>query len=102
MLNSQVFTPNEAADYLKINPQILEKYLRQGLLPARKLGRQWRLSKLALDLWLAPELANVLPRLTVWNQIFSLGDQIAAKTSLTDADILESVADIRKSFKRRQ
>jgi len=102
MLNTQVLTPIEAAEYLKVNPQVLEKYLRGGAIPARKVGRQWRISKLGLDLWLAPELAAVFPRLITWNRIFSLGDQIGAITSLTDADILESVAKIRKSFKSRQ
>lgn len=97
MLNTTVLTPKEAASYLKLNPQILEKYLRQGVLPARKVGRQWRLSKLALDLWLAPELSAVFPRLMLWNQIFSLGDEIGKNSSLTDESILRAIKKIRKS-----
>lgn len=97
MLNTTVLTPKEAASYLKLNPQILEKYLRRGVLPARKVGRQWRLSKLALDLWLAPELSTIFPRLMLWSQIFSLGDEIGKNSPLTDESILQTIKGIRKS-----
>ena len=96
MLNTQVFTTKEAAEYLKINKQVLEKYLRQGDVPARRVGRQWRISKLALDLWLAPSLASILPRLSVWQEAFSLGDTIGKRVSLSDEKILETVKSLRK------
>jgi len=96
MLNTQVLTTQEAAEYLKINPQVFEKYLRQGRVPAKKVGRQWRISKLALDLWLAPSLAQVLPQLSTWQQIFFLGDQIGQQTSLSDEQVLETVQRLRQ------
>jgi excisionase family DNA binding protein len=96
MLETQVFTPKEASQYLKINSQVLQKYLRQGILPARKVGRQWRLSKLALDFWLAPSLARFLPRAAAWQEIFSLGDQIGEKISLSEDEVLKEVRDLRK------
>lgn len=96
MLNNQVFTTKEAAQYLRINKQVLERYLREGIVPARKLGRQWRVSKLALDLWIAPSLGQVLPRMFLWQEIFNLGDQISKKVSLTDEKILYTLSKIRK------
>jgi len=96
MLNNQILTSFEAAEYLKINPQVVEKYFRQGLIPARKVGRQWRISKLALDFWLAPSLAAILPRTFLWQEIFSLGDKIAAETPISEEKILKTIKDIRK------
>jgi len=95
MLNTQVLTPVEAAEYLKVNPQVLEKYLRGGAIPARKVGRQWRLSKLALDLWLAPEMTRIFEKLLTWNSIFTLGDQIGREIPLSDQKILQTVKTIR-------
>jgi excisionase family DNA binding protein len=96
MLNNQILTTKEAAKYLKINRQVLEKYLRKGQIPARKIGRQWRLSKLALDLWLSPSLAALLPSIQGWKQIFSLGDKIKTEKPLTNEKILKEVEKLRK------
>jgi excisionase family DNA binding protein len=96
MLFDEVLTTQEAARYLKINRQVLEKYLRQGEIPAKKVGRQWRINKLALDLWLAPSLASVLPRLLLWQGIFALGDKIGEQVSLSDEQILKTIKDLRK------
>lgn len=95
MLNTTVLTPNEAAEYLKVNPQVLEKYLRGGSIPARKVGRQWRISKLALDLWLAPEITLIFSKLLTWNNAFVLGDQIGHEIPLSDEEILQTVKTIR-------
>lgn len=96
MLNNQVFTPREAADYLRINPRALEEYLRKDIIPARKVGRQWRVSKLALDLWLAPSLLMMLPKLTAWQEIFTTGDTLIKKNIISDDQIVKTVEDIRK------
>lgn len=95
MLNTTVLTPNEAAEYLKVNPQVLEKYLRAGDIPARKIGRQWRINKLALDLWLAPEMTRIFSKLLTWNNVFALGDQIGQEIPLSDEDILRTVKTLR-------
>ena len=96
MLNTQIFTTKEAAGYLKINKQVLERYLREGEVPAKRVGRQWRISKLALDLWLAPSLASLLPRVLLWQEAFSIGDRIGEKVKLSDEKILETVKSLRK------
>lgn len=51
----------EAARYLKISRGTLMKYVREGVVPAQKLGAQWRFSKRALLAWL--ESGNVKPNL---------------------------------------
>lgn len=98
MLNTQILTTKEAAEYLKINDQIFEKYLRQGKIPARKVGRQWRISKLALDLWLAPSLIKILPRQLLWEEIFALGDEIGKTNKISEEEVLTRVKNLRKKI----
>jgi excisionase family DNA binding protein len=52
MLANDVLTPEEAAAYLKLNPRTVQEYLRDGVIPARKIGRFWRVSRQCLDDWL--------------------------------------------------
>lgn len=47
------FTPKDAAEYLEISEKTLLKLLRAGELPAAKIGRQWRISRQALDEFIA-------------------------------------------------
>lgn len=96
MLNSQIFTTREAAEYLKVNPQVMEKYLREGKVPGKKVGKQWRVSQLALDFWLAPSLATALPRFFLWQEVFALGDKIGKEVNVSDEKILKTVKSLRK------
>jgi excisionase family DNA binding protein len=52
MLANDVLTPEEAAVYLKLNPRTVQEYLRDGVIPARKIGKFWRVSRQCLDDWL--------------------------------------------------
>jgi len=42
----------EAADFLRISRNTLMKNVREGMIPAQKIGVQWRFSKEALLEWL--------------------------------------------------
>jgi excisionase family DNA binding protein len=44
-----LLTVKEAAAYLKATPNTITIWCRAGQLPAIKIGRQWRISKKALD-----------------------------------------------------
>ncbi len=44
-----VLTPEEAAAYLRINPQTVYRLLRAGKCPGVKIGRQWRIRRADLD-----------------------------------------------------
>lgn len=47
-----VLTIEELATYLKISKSSLYKIVREGNIPAQKVGRHWRFRKGAIDLWL--------------------------------------------------
>ena len=48
-----ILNPEEAANYLKVNPQTIYRNLRRGRLPGGKVGNQWRIRKSDLDRFLA-------------------------------------------------
>ena len=49
-------TVNEAAEYLRVSSKTLAGLLMTGQIPARRVGRQWRILKHALDRWLTGEI----------------------------------------------
>lgn len=44
-----ILTLKEGAEYLKISQQVLRHLIRTKQIPAKKVGRQWRLFKKTLD-----------------------------------------------------
>lgn len=48
----EIFTPEQAAEYLQVNRETIYRYIRQGKLVASKLGRSYRVPKRSLDLLL--------------------------------------------------
>jgi len=47
-----VFTPEQAADYLQVNRETIYRYIRDGKLVASKLGRAYRVPRRSLELLL--------------------------------------------------
>ena len=54
----QIFTPEEAARYLRVHSQTVYRRLRAGKLPGAKVGDQWRIRKADLDQHLKGGLAQ--------------------------------------------
>ena len=65
MMSNEVMKVEEAASFLRVSKNTVYEYIRRGIIPARKIGRIWRLSRVALEEWLSdgeeeemtPELA---------------------------------------------
>lgn len=47
-----ILTVDEISDYLKIPKSTIYKLVREGKIPAQKIGRHWRFRKEAIDHWL--------------------------------------------------
>jgi excisionase family DNA binding protein len=47
-LTSPLWTVDEVADYLKLQPETIRSMARRGELPAIKLGKVWRFRKTAI------------------------------------------------------
>lgn len=47
-----IFTPEQAADFLQVDKETIYRYIRQGKLIASKLGRTYRIPRGSIDLLL--------------------------------------------------
>ena len=48
----EIYTPEQAANYLQVDKETIYRYIRQGKLIASKLGRTYRIPKGSIDLLL--------------------------------------------------
>ena len=48
----EIFTPDQAAEYLQVDKETIYRYIRQGKLVASKLGRTYRIPRGSIDLLL--------------------------------------------------
>jgi excisionase family DNA binding protein len=53
---SQVMTSVEAAEYLKMHVKTVCRLAKEGKIPAKKVGSEWRFLRSVLDHWLAEAL----------------------------------------------
>ena len=49
---ANLMTLDEMANYLRVTEKTLYRLIKQGRIPATKVGRQWRFDKAAIDDWL--------------------------------------------------
>ena len=49
--HTKILTVKEVSDYLRANPSTIYRLLRRGLLPAFKVGSDWRFDMEAIDNW---------------------------------------------------
>jgi len=49
----EILTADETANYLKVDVKTVYRLVKQGKIPGRKVGGNWRFRKDVLDEWLA-------------------------------------------------
>ncbi len=58
----QLLTTGDAARLLAVRPSWVEKAIRDGVLPAVKVGRHTRLREADLDAWVARHASETTPK----------------------------------------
>lgn len=53
MLDKKLYTVQEAAKVLNVNPEVLRRWLRNGTIKGIKIGSDWRISEATLEEYLA-------------------------------------------------
>jgi excisionase family DNA binding protein len=80
VLKRDIFTPEQAAEYLQLDRETVYRYIRQGKLVASKLGRTYRIPRSSIDLllWATRTRDDVSLREYTGNEIaeFIKGDQL--------------------------
>jgi len=51
-MNNHVLTTKELADYLSVSEGTVYNMVKEGEIPAAKIGRSWRFLRPAIDKWL--------------------------------------------------
>ncbi len=54
----RVMTIDELAKYLRIHKSTIYRMVREGLIPASKVGNRWRFRKDVIDRWLTEKENN--------------------------------------------
>jgi excisionase family DNA binding protein len=56
---AKLMTVEEAADYLRVGKKTIYRLLKQGKIPATRVGQQWRFNKASIDEWLHQKPAEI-------------------------------------------
>ena len=51
IIDEKVMTLHEVSEYLKVHPSTIYRHLKQGLIPAFKVGSDWRFNIESIDRW---------------------------------------------------
>ena len=52
-IHKEILNVDEAAAYLGVSTKTFHKVLHEGEMPGRKVGREWKFSRKALETWIA-------------------------------------------------
>ena len=55
--NKEIMNTKEVAEYLDIHPLTVNKYAREGKIPAFRIGTDWRFHKKYIERWIKEKLA---------------------------------------------
>lgn len=50
--NKRVMTVKEIAEYLDVHPMTIYKYVKEGKIPAFKIGTSWRIRRDSIQKWI--------------------------------------------------
>ena len=56
--DKEIMTTKEVASYLNIHPLTVNKYAREGKIPAFKIGTDWRFHKMYIERWIKDKMDN--------------------------------------------
>jgi excisionase family DNA binding protein len=84
MLETEIMTLEEVAQFLQLQPQTVYKWAQEGQIPGAKLGKEWRFRRSVLDEWV-----NCAIHLSKggFNFLFESSQVAAAQKGLSRADV---------------
>ncbi len=92
----EIMTPEQVADYLQLNKDTVYRYIREGKLVASKLGRNYRIPRANVDLFLLATSTSQIAR----GALFSRLENVAERNKgipfeEVGRDVAEAIAEIR-------
>ncbi len=92
----EIMTPEQVADYLQLNKETVYRYIREGKLAASRLGRNYRIPKENVDLFLLATSTSQIARDALFNRLESAAERnkrIPFET--VENDVNEAIAEVR-------
>ncbi len=94
-LTKDLLTPQEVAEYLQLAPETVYSYIRQGKLVASKLGRQYRIPKENVEIFLLASSAAGGAQLRTFSQTqveeWLKDDQVDQETRVVGESLLTAL-----------
>jgi len=92
----EIMTPEQVADYLQLNKDTVYRYIREGKLAASKLGRNYRIPRENVDLFLLATSTSPIAREALFNRL----ENVAVRNKgipfeEVAKDVAEAIAEIR-------
>ena len=92
----EIMTPEQVADYLQLSKDTVYRYIREGKLTASRLGRNYRVPRENVDLFLLATSTSQAAREALfyrWESVAERNKGIPFQE--VESDVTEAVAEIR-------
>jgi excisionase family DNA binding protein len=91
----EIMTPEQVADYLQLSKDTVYRYIREGKLTASRLGRNYRVPKENVDLFLLATSTSKAAREALFNRWESVAERNKGiPLEEVERDVAEAVAEI--------
>ena len=92
----EIMTPEQVADYLQLSKDTVYRYIREGKLTASRLGRNYRVPRENVDLFLLATSTSEAAREALFNRWESVAERNRGiPFQEVERDVAEAVAEIR-------
>jgi len=92
----EIMTPEQVADYLQLSKDTVYRYIREGKLTASRLGRNYRVPRENVDLFLLATSTSEAAREALFNRWESVAEKNKGiPFQEVERDVAEAVAEIR-------
>lgn len=90
-----IMTPEQVADYLQLNKDTVYRYIREGKLVASRLGRNYRIPKENVDLFLLATSTSRIAREALFNRLENVAERNKGiPFEEVERDVAEAIAEI--------
>jgi excisionase family DNA binding protein len=93
----EILTPEQVADYLQVRKDTVYRYIRDGKLPAVRLGRSYRVPRENLDLFLLANSTKADVREALFQRVLGIaGKNRDVPYEEVERDVANAVAYTRR------
>lgn len=88
---SQIMTPEQVAEFLRINPATVYRYIRQNKLEASRIGRHYRVTRQAVDRFLRANSNALEVRARLFDRVARVAER---NPDVKDEDVMAVLEEL--------